>query len=227
MPMQILYEDKYLVVVVKPVGVLSEDDPTDACMPQLLREHYREQGKPGYIATVHRLDRIVGGVMVFSRRREVTGKLVAAVAAHQMTKEYLAVLRGHPEKDSDTLTDLLFRDARHNKSYVVQRPRKGVREATLDYTALAKTDALTLVKIRLHTGRTHQIRVQFSHRGLPLLGDIRYGSKAACSAALWSYHLAFTHPVTGRPVDVTCPPPRAYPWELFAPVLWPAADVTP
>ena len=196
-------------------------------MPQLLRQHYREQGKPGYIATVHRLDRIVGGVMVFSRRREVTGKLVAAVAAHQMTKEYLAVLRGHPEKDSDTLTDLLFRDARHNKSYVVQRPRKGVREATLDYTALAKTDALTLVKIRLHTGRTHQIRVQFSHRGLPLLGDIRYGSKAACSAALWSYHLAFTHPVTGRPVDVTCPPPRAYPWELFAPVLWPAADVTP
>lgn len=227
MSMQILYEDKYLVVAVKPVGVLSEDDPTDACMPQLLRQHYREQGKPGYIATVHRLDRIVGGVMVFSRRREVTGKLVAAVAAHQMTKEYLAVLRGHPEKDSDTLTDLLFRDARHNKSYVVQRPRKGVREATLDYTALAKTDALTLVKIRLHTGRTHQIRVQFSHRGLPLLGDIRYGSKAACSAALWSYHLAFTHPVTGRPVDVTCPPPRTYPWELFAPVLWPAADVTP
>ena len=102
MPMQILYEDKYLVVAVKPVGVLSEDDPTDACMPQLLRQHYREQGKPGYIATVHRLDRIVGGVMVFSRRREVTGKLVAAVAAHQMTKEYLAVLRGHPEKDSDT-----------------------------------------------------------------------------------------------------------------------------
>ena len=180
MSMQILYEDKYLVVAVKPVGVLSEDDLTDACMPQLLRQHYREQGKPGYIATVHRLDRIVGGVMVFSRRREVTGKLVAAVAAHQMTKEYLAVLRGHPEKDSDTLTDLLFRDARHNKSYVVQRPRKGVREATLDYTALAKTDALTLVKIRLHTGRTHQIRVQFSHRGLPLLGDIRYGSKAAC-----------------------------------------------
>ena len=80
---------------------------------------------------------------------------------------------------------------------------------------LGKTDALTLVKVRLHTGRTHQIRVQFSHRGLPLLGDIRYGSKAACSAALWSYHLAFTHPVTGKPVDVTCPPPEAYPWDLF------------
>ena len=153
--------------------------------------------------------------MVFSRRRDVTGKLTAAMAAHAITKEYLAVLRGHPEQDADTLTDLLFRDAQHNKSYVVRRMRKGVREATLDYTVLAKTDALTLVKVRLHTGRTHQIRVQFSHRGLPLLGDIRYGSKADCSAALWSYHLAFAHPVTGQIVDVTCPPPAAYPWDQF------------
>ena len=125
------------------------------------------------------------------------------------------MLRGHPEKDSDTLTDLLFRDAAHNKSYVVQRMRKGVREATLDYTVLDKTDALTLVKVRLHTGRTHQIRVQFSHRGLPLLGDIRYGSKAGCSAALWSYRLAFAHPVTGEAVDVTCPPPCEFPWDQF------------
>ena len=213
--MTIFYQDRYLVVAVKPVGVLSEDDPKATCMPALLREHYRALGEKDDIATVHRLDRVTGGVMVFSRRREVTGKLTAAVAAHEITKEYLAVLRGHPEKDADTLTDLLFRDAAHNKSYVVQRMRKCVREATLDYTVLDKTDALTLVKVRLHTGRTHQIRVQFSHRGLPLLGDIRYGSKADCSAALWSYHLAFTHPVTGKPVDVTCPPPEAYPWTLF------------
>ena len=144
--MNILYQDKYLVVAVKPVGVLSEDDPKAACMPALLREHYRALGEKDYIATVHRLDRVTGGVMVFSRRKEITGKLTAAVAAHQITKEYLAVLRGHPEKDSDTLTDLLFRDAAHNKSYVVQRMRKGVREATLDYTVLDKTDALTLVK---------------------------------------------------------------------------------
>ena len=213
--LRILYEDPYLVVCVKPVGVLSEDSESGRSLPRMLAEHYRQAGKPDYIATVHRLDRIVGGVMVLSRRREVTGRLTAAIAAHEITKEYLAVLRGHPEKDADTLTDLLFRDAAHNKSYVVQRMRKGVREATLDYTVLGKTDALTLVKVRLHTGRTHQIRVQFSHRGLPLLGDIRYGSKAACSAALWSYHLAFTHPVTGKPVDVTCPPPEAYPWDLF------------
>lgn len=214
-PLRILYEDAHLVLCVKPVGVLSEDSADGACMPALLRQHYRAQGKPDYIATVHRLDKAVGGVMLFSRRREVTGKLTAAIAEHRVTKEYLAVLRGHPAEASATLTDLLFRDASKNKSYVVKRMRKGVRDASLEYVTLGSTEELTLVRVRLRTGRTHQIRVQFSSRGLPLLGDIRYGSKAACSAALWSYHLAFTHPVTGKPVDVTCPPPEAYPWDLF------------
>ena len=215
--LRILYEDKFLVLCVKPVGVLSEDSDAAACMPALLRRHYRALGQNDYIATVHRLDKAVGGVMLFSRRRDVTGKLTAAVAEHRVTKEYLAVLRGTPEKDADTLTDLLFRDAAHNKSYVVTRMRKGVREARLDYTALAHHDGLTLVRVRLHTGRTHQIRVQFSHRGLPLLGDVRYGSKAPCSPALWSFRLALTHPVTGQPLDVTCPPPDTYPWTDFSP----------
>ena len=115
-PIRILYEDPYLVLCVKPVGVLSEDSPSGACMPGLLREHYRALGQNDYIATVHRLDRLVGGVMLFSRRRDVTGKLTAAVAEHRVTKEYLAVLRGTPAQDEATLTDLLFRDAAHNKS---------------------------------------------------------------------------------------------------------------
>lgn len=218
-PLRILYEDAHLVLCVKPVGVLSEDSDAGACMPELLRQHYRAQGQPDYIATVHRLDRAVGGVMVFSRRREVTGKLAEAVAQRQITKEYLAVLRGTPEQDSDTLTDLLFRDAAHNKSYVVQRMRKGVREASLDYVVAGRADGLTLVRIRLHTGRTHQIRVQFASRGLPLLGDVRYGSRADCSPALWSYRLALTHPVTGASLDITCPPPNRYPWTLFSPAV--------
>ena len=211
----IVYEDRSLLLCVKPVGVLSEDSENGASMPRLLRQHYAARHQPDYIATVHRLDKITGGLMLFSRQKAATGKLIAAVAEHRVEKEYLAVLRGHPAEKEAELTDLLFRDAAKNKSYVVKRMRKGVREATLDYTVLAKTDALTLVKVRLHTGRTHQIRVQFSHRGLPLLGDIRYGSKADCSAALWSYHLAFAHPVTGQIVDVTCPPPAAYPWDQF------------
>ena len=177
-PLKILYEDAHLVICCKPVGVLSEDSESGRCMPQLLREHYLAQGqKNPYIATVHRLDKITGGVMVFSRRREVTGKLTAAVQAHELVKEYLAVLRGHPQEPAATLTDLLFRDAGRNKSYVVKRPRKGVREASLEYRELSRTEELSLVRVRLHTGRTHQIRVQFSSRGLPLLGDIRYGSK--------------------------------------------------
>ena len=190
--LRILYEDKFLVLCVKPVGVLSEDSDTAACMPALLRQHYRALGQNDYIATVHRLDKAVGGVMLFSRRRDVTGKLTAAVAEHRVTKEYLAVLRGTPEKDADTLTDLLFRDAAHNKSYVVTRMRKGVREARLDYTALAHHDGLTLVRVRLRT--------------------------APCPPALWSCRLALTHPVTGQPLDVTCPPPAAYPWTDFSPL---------
>ena len=212
----ILYEDAHLVICLKPPGVLSEDSEKGRCMPALLREHYRAQGKSDYIATVHRLDKIVGGVMVFSRRRQVTGQLTAAIARHEITKEYLAVLRGHPEKAEDTLTDLLFRDAAHNKSYVVRRMRKGVREARLSYREIARTDALSLVRIQLHTGRTHQIRVQFASRGLPLLGDIRYGSRdERCTAALWSYRLALRHPVTGKTVDVSALPPEGYPWQLF------------
>ena len=187
--LRILYEDPYLVVCVKPVGVLSEDSESGRSLPRMLAEHYRQAGKPDYIATVHRLDKIVGGVMV---------------------------LRGHPREPAATLTDLLFRDASHNKSYVVKRMRKGVREARLSYEEVGRTEELSLVRVQLYTGRTHQIRVQFASRGLPLLGDIRYGSKApGCTAALWSYHLGFRHPVTGKPVDVTCPPPQVYPWDLF------------
>lgn len=215
--LHIVFEDKYLLLCVKPVGVLSEDSESDASMPRLLCAHYSALRQPNYIATVHRLDKITGGLMIFSRRREVTGKLIAAVAAHQVEKEYLAVLRGHPEEKEAELTDLLFRDAAKNKSYVVKRMRKGVREAKLSYRVLAETEELTLVRVRLHTGRTHQIRVQFASRGLPLLGDIRYGSKdPKCTASLWSYRLALTHPLTGEKIDVCQPPPAQYPWNLFS-----------
>ena len=215
--LHIVFEDKYLLLCVKPVGVLPEDSEGGAARPRLLCAHYSALRQPNYIATVHRLDKITGGLMIFSRRREVTGKLIAAVAAHQVEKEYLAVLRGHPEEKEAELTDLLFRDAAKNKSYVVKRMRKGVREAKLSYRVLAETEELTLVRVRLHTGRTHQIRVQFASRGLPLLGDIRYGSKdPKCTASLWSYRLALTHPLTGEKIDVCQPPPAQYPWNLFS-----------
>ena len=204
-PLKILYEDAHLVICCKPVGVLSEDSESGRCMPQLLREHYLAQGqKNPYIATVHRLDKITGGVMVFSRRREVTGKLTAAVQAHELVKEYLAVLRGHPQEPAATLTDLLFRDAGHNKSYVVKRPRKGVREASLFYRELSRTEELSLVRVQLHTGRTHQIRVHLSSLGHPLLGDDLYGGSRELISrqALHSSRIEFKHPLNNKNISV-------------------------
>ena len=220
MTIPILYEDAAVLLCVKPVGVVSEP-ARGRGLPELLAAQLREEGKPDFISGVHRLDRQVGGLMVFSRKKDATGKLIGQVQRRETEKEYLAVLRGRPDAPEGTLEDLLFHDSRVNKTYVVDRKRKGVREAKLSYRALGETEEdgqiLTLVQVRLHTGRTHQIRVQFASRGLPLLGDIRYGSKAACSPALWSYRLCFVHPVTGRRMEFTCPPPEQYPWTLFFP----------
>ena len=195
MTIPILYEDEYLLLCAKPAGVVSEPDRGRG-MPELLSARLREAGKADFIL----IEQI--------RRREVE-------------KEYLAVLRGSPDAPEGTLEDLLFHDSRCNKTFVVDRMRKGVREAKLSYRTVAALDdggqTLTLARVRLHTGRTHQIRVQFASRGTPLLGDIRYGSKAACGPALWSYRLHFVHPVTGEAVDCTCPPPKEYPWSLFFP----------
>ena len=152
--------------------------------------------------------------MVYSRRPAVTGKLTGLVSQRQMEKEYLAVLTGHPQSPADTLTDLLFRDAKCNKSYVVSRMRKGVREASLSYEELGRADALSLVCIRLHTGRTHQIRVHLAHIGHPILGDTVYGNKkpvpGLTGQCLHATGLRFIHPRTGQPVELTCPRPEEF-----------------
>ena len=216
---QILYEDRMLAVCVKQPGLLSESG-SGRNLPDLLSSYYRSRQKPDYVATVHRLDKIVGGLMVLSRHDSATGKLIRAFAERQVKKDYYAVLRGVPEAPYGVLEDLLFRDSSKNKTYVVDRMRKGVRDAKLEYRVLETvTDGmqpLTLVRIRLHTGRTHQIRVQFASRKLPLLGDIRYGSKdARCDAALWSCYLSFRHPSDGRTVTYYHKPPEQFPWTLF------------
>lgn len=216
---EVLYEDASVAVCVKQPGLLSESG-SGRNLPDLLSLYYRAQNKPDYVATVHRLDKIVGGLMVFSRDPQCTGKLTRAVENRQVLKEYYAVLRGVPEQDHGTLEDLLFRDAAKNKTYVVDRMRKGVRDAKLEYRVIETVkdgeQMLSLVRIRLHTGRTHQIRVQFASRRLPLLGDIRYGSKdARCEAALWSCSLAFAHPADGRKLSFYQKPPDVFPWTLF------------
>lgn len=188
---EILYRDEYLCVVIKPIGYISEDGQRS--VPSLIREAL---GKPdAYVGTVHRLDKNVGGLMVYSLRPDMTGKLTEALASVDAGKEYLALLSGIPEKDEDILTDLLYHDRAKNKTYVVSRKRNGVKEAKLSYKVLSAKDGKALVSVKLYTGRTHQIRAQFASRSLPLVGDSRYGGGKG-EPMLYSYRLTFIHPNT-------------------------------
>lgn len=215
----VLYEDKSLVVCVKPVGVLSAPEPGKRRnMPDLLKKQTRAYR----MDTIHRLDQPVGGVMVYSKSSKATPGLYKQMAGHRIVKEYLAVVCGVPAQPSGTWEDWLLKDSARCKSRVVAPNTRGAKDASLSYRVLATVQQdgvpLTLVKVRLHTGRTHQIRVQFSSRRLPLLGDEKYGGLAAENfrgLGLWSYHLAFRHPLTGATVDNVCPPPTEYPWTLF------------
>ena len=163
--MKILYTDNDIVVCVKPIGILSTDEAGG--MPELLREELKL--KTAEVRTVHRLDRVVGGLMVFARSQASAASLSRQISERSFEKEYLAVVHGKPEKESGVLEDLLFRDSAENKTYVVKRMRKGVRPAALEYTVLGQKEHLSLVRIHLLTGRTHQIRAQFSSRAMPLV----------------------------------------------------------
>ena len=208
MAIRILYEDKWLCLCVKEPGILSESSG----MPELLGEQCGQEHFP-----VHRLDRAVGGLMVYARDSKSAGRLSALVAERSFEKEYLAVLPGRPPEPEGVLKDLLFKDSAKNKSYVVQRMRKGVKEASLAYRVLEEQDGMSLVSVQLHTGRSHQIRVQFSSRGLPLLGDVKYGSRHKdCPIALWSHRLAFSHPMTGKHLDYSVLPPKSGIWQHFS-----------
>lgn len=209
---EILYADAAVAVVVKPAGVLSQGDAEDA-MPALLQKRLG-----GAIFPVHRLDQPTGGVMVYARTQDAAAKLSAQMQSEAFGKEYLAVLDGTPEPAEGELHDLLFFDRQKGKSYAVRRKRAGVKDARLAYRVLAQAEGLTLVRVRLYTGRTHQIRVQFSSRGWPLTGDGKYGSRNnRCAPALWSAELHFAHPVTGETLTFRSQPPEAYPWTLFSP----------
>ena len=211
---QILYADKDILVVVKPVGMLSEEAP-EGSLPTLLAATY------GRLFPVHRLDRAVGGVMVYARNKAAAAGLSRAVAENRLVKRYVAVLEGAPEKNGDTLVDLLFKDARQGKSFVVKTPRKGAREAILSYTVTGTAThgekPLTRVNITLKTGRSHQIRVQFSSRGTPLVGDGKYGARIkAASPSLFAAALTLPHPGDGRVLTFAAKP-QGFPFDLFTP----------
>lgn len=180
--MEILLNDSNIVVCIKPVGKDSEKE-----MPHLLSA---ELG--GEFYTVHRLDKNVGGVMVYARNSSSAATLSRAIQNGEMIKEYLALVHGTPEK-SGVMEDLLFKDSSKNKVYVVDRERRGVKRAKLEYTVL-RAGETSLVHIRLHTGRSHQIRVQFASRGFPLVGDRRYGAHDDYKEPfLFSHKLTFNY----------------------------------
>lgn len=206
--MEIVYADPRIVVAVKPAGVLSTDEPGG--MPQLLRQ---ELGTP-CIRTVHRLDAAVSGLMVYARSAKAASLLSEQIRSRTFGKEYLAVVHGVPE--GGVMTDLLGRDPVRRRTYVAAEPGRNVRPAELSYEVLGSREGLSLVRIRLHTGRTHQIRVQFASRGFPLVGDRKYGGgEEGESIALWSWRLEFAHPQTGAAMRFSHLPPRETPWLGF------------
>lgn len=205
----ILFSDRDLVVCVKPRGVSAEAEG----LPKLLASEL-SIAPP---RCVHRLDSSVGGVMVYARSDRAAAGLSRQIAERAVRKGYLAVVPGRPEADEGLLRDYLFHDRAKNKSYVVRRMRAGVKEASLSYRVLETAGELTLLSVTLHTGRSHQIRVQFSARSLPLVGDVKYGSAFRdCPIALWSHGLAFRHPADGRALCFSAAPERAFPWDSFA-----------
>ena len=215
MESEILFQDKHILLCAKPAGVPSQPDPSG--QEDQLSSLQKEDPA---IRLIHRLDTPTGGVMVFAKTPEAAAKLSAAVQDHSVfQKEYLAVLPAPPSAPEGELRDYLFHDKRANKSFVTENSRKGSKEAILTYQVLATLpDGHTLVLVRLHTGRTHQIRIQFASRGLPLAGDGKYGSREKCpNIALWAYRLTFPHPKTRIPVSASSKPPASNrPWELFA-----------
>lgn len=201
---EILYEDSSVLCCVKPAGVLSQSAPGEETdLVQLLQ---KQTG--GAIFPVHRLDRAVGGVMVFAKTKEAAAALNRQIASRTLEKRYVALIHGTMEPPRGVLEDLLFRDARTNKVFAVNRPRKGVRDARLSYETEESDGAVSRVAILLDTGRTHQIRVQFASRRHPLLGDRRYGARdGETQLCLWSRSVTFCHPDTGRTMTASAQEP--------------------
>ena len=220
--LNVIYEDNHLLVVEKPVNILSQGDNTnDDDMVNLLKKYLKEKyNKPGnvFVGLVHRLDRPVGGIMVFAKTSKAASRLSEQVRNKTFKKTYKAVLHGEMKKKQDNLSDYLYKDKKTNMVSVVNKNHKDAKDAKLSYKTLASNNVFSLVEIDLQTGRPHQIRVQFSSRNHPLYGDQRYGknvNKKGQQIALWSYKIEIEHPTKKEKMEFVCEPPNKYPWNMF------------
>lgn len=199
MKLNILYEDKHIIVVIKPSGILSQEDITkDPDMLSLIKEYIKvNEEKEGnvYLGLVHRLDRMTSGIMVFAKRSKAAARLAEQVQNNTFKKSYIALVEGKV-KETDTLKNYLVKNEKEVKSYVTNEVKGKL--AILDYELIKYIDNTSLVKVNLHTGRHHQIRVQFSNINHPLVGDTLYGSKIKTNLKLHAYKLEFNHPMTNE-----------------------------
>ena len=219
---EILFEDNHLIVVLKPQNVAScPDESGDGnlfdAVKEYIRTTYEKKGNV-YLGLVHRLDRPTGGVMVFAKTSKAASRLSAQMREGGFSKRYLAVLVGAPVPESGTLSGWLKKNTVNNMVYLCPQGTDGAKEASLDYRVLAVEKGLALTEVKLHTGRSHQIRVQTAGTGHPVYGDMRYGGEKAQKGklALWAYSLSFAHPVSGDKLRFIAEPPAdGMPWKFF------------
>ena len=216
----ILYEDNHIVVCVKPSGVLSQADGTDAPdMLSLLKAYIKEKyQKPGavFLGLVHRLDRPTAGVMVFARTSKAAMRLSESIKKGQFNKTYLCVAFGSVSPASGKWQDYLKKDEKAVQSFVADKTEIGAKSAELTYTVLGEKEGMSLVEVKLLTGRHHQIRVQFASRSFALVGDHKYGSaRGKSELALFAKTLSFPHPTTKETLVFTAPLPNFYPFNIF------------
>ncbi len=218
---KILYEDNHIIVAVKPSGVLSQSDGSNAPdMLTILKAYIKEKyQKPGdvYLGLVHRLDRPVSGVMVFARTSKAASRLSEQIRQRKVDKIYRCVVNGILEGEG-RLENFIYKDEDRNIVTVSDTEKPGYKASYLDYRALASKDGLTLAEVRLGTGRAHQIRAQMAHSGHPLIGDRKYGKSddRTKDIALEAYKLSFEHPVKREFITFEAPVPSGFPWNLFA-----------
>lgn len=209
--LNVLYEDEHLICVVKPYGVLSQGNEKTHSLCDDISQYLKDKGESGNVYVVHRLDKTTGGVMLFAKTKEMAAKMSVLVSEHKLHKTYYAVVCGALSHKSGALYDLLYHDKQKNKTYVVKRERKGVKEAKLCFvvhgTKTFCSQDVTKIEVLLITGRTHQIRVQFASRKHPLVGDKKYGSLVSNDTiALWSQKIDFVHPYTKEQIVISAQP---------------------
>ncbi len=220
--LKILHEDNHIIVVLKPQGVPScGDESGDENMLDAVKEYIRTAyGKPGnvYVGLVHRLDRPTGGVMVFAKTSKAAARLSEQMRSGDFEKKYLAVLSAVPKEPQGKLVNYLKKNAVNNMVYLCPPTTEGAKMASLEYRVAEEKGGCALAEIKLHTGRSHQIRVQMAGIGCPVFGDMRYGGERAKKGnlALWAYSLTFTHPVTKERLRFMAEPPEETPWKHFS-----------